>query len=108
LNVLTIGQDYASLSAAVDYAEQQLTTGQTICELPQAGNGKLSRTVRRYPVGGNWFDILKWGRMIILTLLSPEVLENLTSIELEDDFVLSPEELRFLASLNKLGAVRLG
>jgi Leucine-rich repeat (LRR) protein len=101
--------DFDSLSAAVDYAEQQLTTWPDY--LRTAPSRQWQAIQDGAPLPGWWKLIrhLKLGEDDNpLTTLPPEVLENLTSIELEDDFVLSLEEMRFLASLNKLGAVDWG
>lgn len=101
--------DFASLSAAVDYAEQQLTTWQDY--LRTAPSRQWQAIQAGAPIPG-WWKLIRHIEMgqddNLLTLLSPEVLENLTYIELQDDCVHTPEELRFLASLNKLGAVDWG
>ena len=101
--------DFASLSAAVDYAEQQLTTWPDY--LRTAPSQQWQAIQAGAPIPG-WWKLIRHIEMgqedNLLTLLSPEVLENLTYIELQDDCVHTPEELRFLASLNKLGAVDWG
>jgi hypothetical protein len=98
--------DFASLSAAVDYAEQQLTTWPDYLRI--APSPQWQAIQAGAPIPG-WWKLIRHIEMgqddNLLTLLSPEVLENLTYIELQDDCVHTPEELRFLASLNKLGAV---
>jgi len=102
--------DIASLSAAVDYAEQQLADWQDD-DLRTAPSGQFQAIQNGAPLP-RWWKLVRHIEMgendQQLTVLSPEVLENLTSIELQDDCIHTPEELRFLASLNKLGAVYWG
>jgi len=102
-------QDYASLSAAVDYAEQQLTTWPDYLRTAPSRQWQAIQDGATLP---GWWKLVRHIELgeadNPLTTLPPEVLENVTSIQLEDDCVLSPEELRFLASLNKLDAVDWG
>jgi len=101
--------DFASLSAAVDYAQQQLTTWPDYLRIAPSRQWQAIQTGAPIP---GWWKLIRHIEMgqddNLLTLLSPEVLENITYIELQDDCVHTPEELRFLASLNKLGAVDWG
>jgi hypothetical protein len=101
--------DFASLSAAVDYAEQQLTTWSDYRRIAPSRQWQAIQGGAPLP---GWWKLIRHIEMgqddNLLTLLSPEVLENVTYIELKDDCVHTPEELRFLANLNKLSAVDWG
>jgi L-rhamnose mutarotase len=98
--------DSASFSAALDYAEQQLTSWFT---------SRLTASSRQWQAIREGAPLPRWWKLVkhielgvnndLLTTLPAEVLENIISIKLKNNRVLSPEELRFLASINKLGAM---
>jgi hypothetical protein len=74
--------DFASLSAAVDYAEQQLTTWPDYLRI--APSPQWQAIQAGAPIPG-WWKLIRHIEMgqddNLLTLLSPEVLENLTFID---------------------------
>ena len=101
--------DLDSFSAAGDYAEQQLTTWPAYLRTAPSRQWQAIQDSAPLP---RWWKLIRHIELgeddNSLATLPPEILENFTSIKLKDDCVLSPEELRLLASLNKLGSVDWG
>ena len=99
--------DYPSLSAAVDYAQAQLTNWPDYLRTPP--NRYWQAILDGAPLPGWWKLIrhIEWGgEDNIIDQFPIEGLENITSIKLETNICLSGEELNFLARVNKLGALR--
>jgi len=99
-------QDYASLSAAVDYAEQQLGDWPDYLRTAPSRQWEAIQDGAPLP---RWWNLV---RHITLrrddNILEPfpvEGLENITSIELEEDIWFSAEELNLLSTVSKLGAL---
>jgi len=100
-------QDYASLSAAVDYAEQQLANWPDYLRTAPSRQWEAIQDGAPLPRWWNLVRHIKLGRDDnILDPFPVEGLENITSIKLEEDICLSAEELNLLGTVSKLGALR--
>jgi Leucine-rich repeat (LRR) protein len=100
-------QDYASLSAAVDYAEQQLADWPDYLRTPPTRQWEAIQDGAPLP---RWWILVRHIKLgeddNILDPFPVEGLENITSITLEKDICLSAEELNLLGTVSKLGALR--
>jgi hypothetical protein len=100
-------QDYVSLSAAVEYAEQQLSNWPDYLRTPPSHQWQAIQDGAPLP---RWWKLVRHLQLGIEdNILDPfpvEGLETITSIELEEDSCLSAEELHLLARVNKLGSLR--
>jgi hypothetical protein len=99
--------DFASLSMAVDYAEQQLTTWSDYLRTPSRRQWKSIQDGAPLP---RWWQLIRHIKLErddnILDPFPFNGLENITSIRLEKNICLSVEELNLLARANKLSALR--
>lgn len=99
--------DYDSLSAAVDYAEQELTSWPDYLRTPPSRQWEAIQDGAPLP---RWWKLVRHIELgtddNILDPFPVEGLENITSIELEEDICLSAEELNLLARVSKLGCLR--
>lgn len=99
--------DRASLSAAVEYAQQQLTNWPDYLRTPPNRQWQAIQDGAWLP---GWWRLVRHIKLgandNILDPFPVAGLENITSIGLEEDICLSVEELNLLDRVNKLGALR--
>ena len=99
--------DFPSLSAAVDYAEQQFKEWPDELRIPPQRQWQAIQDGAPLP---SWWRLIRHLQLgiddNIFDLFSERGLENITSIELIGDTYFLSEELKLLGRLDKLGTLR--